>query len=72
MIKVKYTHTEEGKDVLNILENIISTKGMEVYKCNLCDYLFAGQPELVNEEKPVCGICQMEIDAENYIPGEEK
>jgi peroxiredoxin family protein len=56
----KYTHTEEGKHVLDLLSHIISTYGMDVYKCRLCDDLFGSR-----EESDVCGICQTQIDIEN-------
>jgi hypothetical protein len=66
LVEVKtYTHTEEGKDILNILSNMISTYGMEVYKCWHCDELFGGLPEKsFYDGKPECGICEMELRAE--------
>ncbi|AEO93794.1 gp537 [Bacillus phage G] len=72
MMLMLYTNTKEGKEVLEILEHVVSTDGMEVYKCSLCDELFGGRPSEVKEEKPICGICEMEIKAENYFPGEHE
>lgn len=64
--RVTYTDTEEGKDVLNLLSNIISTSGMEVYKCDHCEELYGSQPELaLYDEKPTCGICQGILKREN-------
>lgn len=61
-----YTDTPEGQDVLKILSYTIGTQGMEVYKCDRCEELFAGKPELVEDEDeaPECGICCMEREAE--------
>jgi hypothetical protein len=61
-----YTHTEEGKYVLRILENVISTSGMEVYKCDHCEELFGSTPELAKYNNyPTCGICQNILKREN-------
>lgn len=72
LTKVLYTNTKEGKEVLDTLENIISTEGMEVYECDLCEELFAGRPNEVDEEHPVCAECQLQIDVSNYDPNELK
>jgi hypothetical protein len=54
-----YTHTEEGKDVLELLGHVISTYGMEVYKCEHCDELYGCQPDnALYDGKPTCGLCQ--------------
>lgn len=62
----KYTNTPEGQDVLRMVGYTISTSGMEVYKCDRCEELFAGHPHLVEDEDeaPECGICSMEREAE--------
>lgn len=61
----KFTNTPEGKEILDTLEYTIGTKGMEVYRCDRCEELFAGKPELVEDEDeaPECGICTMEREA---------
>lgn len=61
-----YTHTEEGKYVLDLLSNIISTYGMEVYKCEHCYELYGSTPEeALYDDKPTCGICQDILKREN-------
>lgn len=55
-----FTHTEEGKDILRTLSNIISTQGMEVYECWICEEKFAGRPSEV-DELPECGRCTDEL-----------
>jgi len=57
-----YTQTEEGKDVLDTLSHIISTDGMEVYKCRNCEELYASRPEQVKDG--FCGICEVEVGRE--------
>jgi DNA-directed RNA polymerase subunit RPC12/RpoP len=62
-----YTHTAEGQQVLGYLENIISTHGMEVYKCDTCEELFGGRPEEAKNDNgyPECGVCSYERKAIN-------
>lgn len=65
-----YTHTEEGKSILNLLGNIINTNGMEIYECKVCDEKFAGRPEEMKDN--TCGLCEEMIKAENFVPGEDQ
>ena len=60
-----YTNTNEGQEVLELLEHSISTHGMEVYKCEHCDEYFGGRPSEVEakKEKILCGICDMAMKA---------
>lgn len=61
-----YTYTEEGKDILELLSNIIPTYGMEIYKCQHCEELYGSQPEFaLYNDKPTCGICQNMLKIEN-------
>ncbi|PGF05303.1 hypothetical protein [Bacillus toyonensis] len=62
---MRYTNTKEGQELLKFCSMVASTHGQEVYKCGVCDELFVGVPNEVDEKKPVCGICVEDIKREN-------
>lgn len=61
-----------GKEIVDDYY-LYNTVGMLLYNCELCKEDYTNYPEQESKRKRhICGICEVEIKAENYIPGEDQ